>query len=494
PKGAVAGQVALRPDKRPRPLVLRVRVGDCLDVTLTNLLAAAANPNDTLPTSVPPFRIKVDEQVADRHVGFHVTGMQLRTGIADDSSMVGRVVTDPGSLVPRGGTKVYRLFAEKEGAFVAQSLGGPFGSEGSQGNSANGLHGQVVVQPKGAKIYRSVVTEEEMRLASMDLVTTSLTCGQRRLTAAGQPIIDYEAKYPSANCTNGTSLGAPVWANEGKAGLPILNMLNGTAIVHSEIDGLVAGPNADGSFPAATYPLESKGKRNPTVPNRLEPFRDFASVFHDEQATNQAFPGFFRDDPVFRYVLSGVGDIFMINYGSGGIGSEIIANRLGVGPMHDCLDCAYEEFFLTFFTGGEVAQLTDVPANFGLETLRPGQTPPAGTTGPKANAVLYPGDPSNVHHSYTGDFTKFRNTHVGKEQHVFHLHNHQWLFNASDDNSNYLDAQGIGPSIGYTYEINLGGSGNRNKTAGDAIFHCHFYPHFAMGMWYMWRNHDVFEK
>ena len=47
--------------------------------------------------------------------------------------------------------------------------------------------------------------------------------------------------------------------------------------------------------------------------------------------------------------------------------------------------------------------------------------------------------------------------------------------------------------MGFTYEINFGGSGNRNKTAGDAIFHCHFYPHFAMGMWYMWRNHDVFE-
>ncbi|HET9578279.1 MAG TPA: hypothetical protein VFP44_10660, partial [Usitatibacter sp.] len=58
---------------------------------------------------------------------------------------------------------------------------------------------------------------------------------------------------------------------------------------------------------------------------------------------------------------------------------------------------------------------------------------------------------------------------------------------------NYLDAQGIGPGAGYTYEINFGGSGNRNKTAGDAIFHCHFYPHFAQGMWYHWRNHDVFE-
>ena len=55
--GAVAGQVALRPDKRPRPLILRVAAGDCLDVTLTNLLAPAANPNTAIPGSVPPFNI-----------------------------------------------------------------------------------------------------------------------------------------------------------------------------------------------------------------------------------------------------------------------------------------------------------------------------------------------------------------------------------------------------------------------------------------------------
>src|SRR5512145_2009640 len=195
--GAVAGQVMLRPDKRPRPLVLRVAAGDCLNVTLTNLLAPVANPNNAIPNSVPPFNIVVDEQVADRHVGFHVTGMQLRVDITDDSSMVGRVVTDPGSLVPVGGTKTYRLFAEKEGAFLAQSLGGPFGSDATQGNSANGLFGQVIVEPKASKIYRSVVTEEEMRLATVGT------------TAGGQPIIDYEARYTNTE----------PWISEGKSGL-----------------------------------------------------------------------------------------------------------------------------------------------------------------------------------------------------------------------------------------------------------------------------------
>ena len=186
----------------------------------------------------------------------------------------------------------------------------------------------------------------------------------------------------------------------------------------------------------------------------------------------------------------------MINYGSGGIGSEIIANRLGVGPMHDCLDCAYEEFFLTSFTVGDPAMLVDIPANLGLETVRPDarHRPACARHRPEGELRRLPDDPSNVHHSYIGDFVKFRNTHIGKEQHVFHLHNHQWLYNPNDDNSNYLDAQGIGPGVGYTYEINFGGSGNRNKSAGDAIFHCHFYPHFAQGMWYHWRNHDVFEE
>jgi hypothetical protein len=275
--------------------------------------------------------------------------------------------------------------------------------------------------------------------------------------------------------------------------------VTGGEIVHSDINAVIAyGPSGkieegNGHFPPSTYPLESKGYRNPTVPNRLEPFRDFASIFHDEVVTAQMLPLWY-EDPVLSHTLHGVRDSFMINYRSGGIGSEIIANRLGVGPMHDCLNCAYEEFFLASATVGDPGLLVDIPANVMQENCDPndiaGTCLGAGQTGPKATKALFPEDPSNVHHSYTNDFVKFRNVHGGPaEQHIFHLHNHQWLFNANDDNSNYIDAQGIGPGSGYTYEINFGGSGNRNKTAGDAIFHCHFYP-----QWYLWRVHDVFEN
>ena len=461
---AVPGKVLLRPDKRPRPLVLRVAEGDCLTVNLQNLLDERPNPRKG---EVVP-ELQIDDQVTDRHVGFKVTGMQAVNSIADIAANTGR---NGSVLLAPGASGSYTLYAEKEGVFVALSDGAVFGGEGTAGNMANGLFGQVVVVPKGGKTYRNTLTEEEMRLA---------TSGR---TPTGQPIVDYAARYPNRE----------PWISEGKAGAPIIAMIDGNQIVSADTDAIVMGPNPDGSFPPSTYPLERMGWRNPALPNRLEAFRDFSASFQDEAVAAQAFPGYWRD-PVFAHVLAPVRDAFMINYGANGVGSEVIANRLGVGPMHDCLSCAYEEFFLSAHTVGDAGMLVDVPANVGLEALRPGQVPPAGTTGIKASMALYPAEPSSVNHSYTGDFVKIRNTHVGHEQHIFHLHGHQWLFNPNDDNSDYQDAQGIGPGAGYTYEIAYGGSGNRNRTSGDAIYHCHFYPHFAQGMWNMWRVHDVFEE
>ncbi|HSF81460.1 MAG TPA: hypothetical protein VLA49_09510, partial [Anaerolineales bacterium] len=288
-----------------------------------------------------------------------------------------------------------------------------------------------------------------------------------RTTPAGQPILDYDALYP-------------VEAGPAKAGLPIINMLNGFELVHTDINAIITGPGR-GRFPAGTYPP------NLAAGDRDEPYREFTVIFHDDAFGVQAFPAFYND-PVLGHTLAGVTDAFPINYGSGGIGSEIIANRLGVGPMWDCAECKYEEFFLTSFTVGDPAMIVDIPANFGTD-----QNPMQ--VGPKATKALYPDDPSNVHHAYMNDRVKFRNLHAGpKEHHIFHLHAHQWLFNPDDPQSNYLDGQAVGPGSGYTYEIAYGGSGNRNKTVGDSIFHCHFYPHFAQGMWELWRVHDTFEQ
>src|SRR5262249_42394729 len=113
----------------------------------------------------------------------------------------------------------------------------------------------------------------------------------------------------------------------------------------------------------------------------------------------------------------------------------------------------------------------------------------------KATRVYYPDDPSNVYHTYMNDHVKFRILHGGRDvSHVHHQHAHQWLQSPNSDEGSYLDSQMISPGASYTLEMVYNGSGNRNKTVGDSIFHCHFYPHFAAGMWAMWRVHDVFEE
>ena len=133
-----------------------------------------------------------------------------------------------------------------------------------------------------------------------------------------------------------------------------------------------------------------------------------------------------------------------------------------------------------------------------VNTYRPpAQTEPSRTI--VATKAFYPDDPSNVYHSYLRDHVKFRILHAAVTSgtghaHVHHLHAHQWLRTPNSDDSTYLDSQLIIPGVAYTLEITYGGSGNRNLTVGDSIFHCHFYPHFAAGMWSLWRVHDVFEE
>ena len=140
-----AGNVELRPDKRPRPLVVRSIEGACLTVHFTNLL-------DPIPNSNNPIQDNLDnnDQVAGRCAGFHATGTEL-VSIDDDGSMVGNNyplgdVTNncgdgdqKGSLVGPNGTITYELYTPHEGAFTINSYGATLGSEASSGNAAVGM-------------------------------------------------------------------------------------------------------------------------------------------------------------------------------------------------------------------------------------------------------------------------------------------------------------------------------------------------------------------
>ncbi|QED46203.1 cupredoxin domain-containing protein [Cytobacillus dafuensis] len=94
------------------------------------------------------------------------------------------------------------------------------------------------------------------------------------------------------------------------------------------------------------------------------------------------------------------------------------------------------------------------------------------------------GDPSTpILRGYVGDPAKIRVFHGGvKETHVFHYHVHQWLSDPQDLESEILDAQAVSPQAHYTIEP-LYGLGSLQGSFGDAIVHCHLYPHFVAGMW-----------
>ncbi|HEX8629383.1 MAG TPA: multicopper oxidase domain-containing protein, partial [Catenuloplanes sp.] len=85
--------------------------------------------------------------------------------------------------------------------------------------------------------------------------------------------------------------------------------------------------------------------------------------------------------------------------------------------------------------------------------------------------------------AYVGDAVQFHVVHPGaKETHPWHQHTQRWFKDPNNPDSPRNDVQSIGPGEGYRMELE-GGAGGIQRTAGDSIFHCHLYPHFAQGMW-----------
>ncbi|MDT7809657.1 MAG: manganese oxidase [Acidobacteriota bacterium] len=430
--GSKQGNVNLRDGKRPRPIVLRVNAEDCLLIKFTNWLASAP---------------KASTQPSTRTASVHIEGMQLLpapsptpSGIMSDGSFVGQ---NDSSLVSPGGTATYLLRAPDEGTFLLYSQAASFGNGLNGGQVTSGLFGAVNVEPKGSEWYRSQVTRQDLALAT------------KGRTATNQPIINYDATYPS--------------------GLPVLKMVDATGtIVHSDLTAVITG-KGHGRFTPA--PGDPNFNDNPALPDRRQPFREITIIYHEELGQLTQSPFVTSQPSSIQGTINSGMDNFAINYGTGGIAAEVISNRLKQGPTANCAECKFEEFFLSSWAVGDPAMVVGTTA-----------------TGNKPVAT-YADDPSNVYHSYLSDHVRYRVLHGGTGvTHVHHMHAQQWLHSPNSDTSAYLDSQTINPGAAYTMEMVYNGSGNRNKTIGDSIFHCHFYPHFAQGMWALWRVHDTFEE
>jgi len=474
------GNVQLKAGKRPRPLVLRVHEGECLQIRFQNLLSPVALP--AAPSGTPPAFLPTESTT--RTASIHVTGMEVVTSIADDGTYVGANPTANGNLsgvVPPGGTAIYTLYAAARGSYLMYSTPADFDgfdnppTSGPNAQLTLGLFGAVNVEPPQTEWYRSQTSNEDFLRAS------------RRVSDPQSPVgYRYEVDY---NATD-------------SSGKPVLKMLDShNNLVYGDLTAVITGPD---------HGLLPPRPENPALPHREQPYREITVHYHESQDVVQAFPWIFSASGLIADPNAGL-DGFAINYGSAGITPEIVANRFQLGPMRDCQDCKFEEFFLNSWTVGDPAMIVDNPANLpcadgppnyqmltiaeasgGLNVAPPAGCSPANV--PRATKAFFPDDPSNVYHSYLGDHVQFQILHAGVSvHHVHHHHAHQWVHTPDSPDSSYLDSQAIGPGSSFTLDLVYQGSGNLNLTVGDSIFHCHFYPHFASGMWALFRVHDVFE-
>ena len=166
------GNVQLRPDKRPRPMILRMNVGDCMRIAFQNLLA-----------SIKPDQ----EQPSTRWASIHAVGIQLQT-IDDDGSFVGQ---NRSSLVDVGQNITYFVGApDREGEHVIFSAGATNGGEGDGGSTNPGLFGAIIVEPAGsaASSPPSATSSSATRCRSSSTTACGESCGSssRSRTSGGR--------------------------------------------------------------------------------------------------------------------------------------------------------------------------------------------------------------------------------------------------------------------------------------------------------------------
>jgi hypothetical protein len=514
PGALEAGNVRLRDCKRPRPLTLRANVGQVLHLRLTNLLQpkqpgfsesfcrqggknkpGTASGDGNLfhflrnwvseglssqekhgevscesRTGAEPQQFHPDkdnEYSGDwprtRGLNFSIQGLHAIPAPDEEKpnkACIGLEAIDPGKSVDC----YYKI--DREGPYFMASTAAPSGGQGDGGSLTHGLFGAVIAEQSGTQWYRSQVSKGVFDAVWKNLEDS--TKPHARMKGHVQDMSRYEVAAYYVDKTKEYKFAETADEKAGTDLIPLLNMRrkvsNGVyEIVHSDLNAIIY--------------RKAEGDKEEVN------FREFSVFFHDELKT--FYTRNFEELGKFGGgQLAGVRDGFGINYGASGMGAMLLANRKGIGPAANCVECFYEEFFLTSWANGDPALLEQ-----------------------------FSDDPSNVHHSYLNDRVVFRNFHAGpKETHVFHLHAHQWFAGNDANRGSYLDSQTVAPQQGFTYNIYEGGqkiyrkgkagkkgwyetlgSGNRNRTAGDSIFHCHLYPHFAQGMWELWRVHDVLE-
>ncbi|MGA0878766.1 MAG: hypothetical protein ACO3SP_06565, partial [Ilumatobacteraceae bacterium] len=121
---------------RPRPLVLRANVGECVEITLTNELD---------PLNMGPFLPTIDPRVS-----MHAFGVSYAPNNGDGSA----VGNNSDSTVGVGESITYYWRApSSEGTYLFRDMGMPAGAAKDGGGAEHGLYGALAVEPAGSRWF-----------------------------------------------------------------------------------------------------------------------------------------------------------------------------------------------------------------------------------------------------------------------------------------------------------------------------------------------------
>ncbi len=420
-----------------RPLVLRARAGETVE-------------------------IHFDNHVSGRWVGIHLVADGYDVHDSDGAD-VGR---NPSSLTAPGGNRTYTWRAVHEGVFPFHDAGDLSGGE--DGTNVHGLFGALVVEPARAT-WTDPVTG--IRLDDVDV--------------------------------SGWATG----------------------------DGLYVDVHPQGLDAGATVPQTPFDQRPPKYPSEHASFREYAVFFHDEA---EYVPAHETPEPNPCPAHGG-------GHGGGGCGCEGCGHS-GGHDHHGDLHHPGDHHDHRHHASRDSCGCTGSRPHDSGECRRVdhgGRGPGRDRTGGHGHGgsehegelpimtISYRAEPminrerrlwrmiregsliapvigEEQHHSswlfgepatpvlcaYVGDPVCIRFVHAAvKETHVFHQHVYQWHADPGNHNSPIVDSVTVGPQTGHTIRF-LFGAGSEQGAVGDAIFHCHLYPHFHEGMWGITRAFD----
>ncbi len=479
-----------------QPLFLRANQGDCIIINVTNELKQSFEDID--PVTYNPINPKDNR----RNVGMHISGLPFDP-LTSDGAFVGR---NPDSTIPPGQSRQFKWYAHKVGGYLFRDNSNVMFP---QDTIVKGLFGMVIVEPKDS-VWTDPVTGRHLLKANPQFGNSLSDIAPIDVDGEGRDVVLGVGASMFADVIQlaGAELPKGTLTSENIVGRDYRSF---AFILHDEFEG-TKGPvvwNENGSIAAFGQPFDpNTGVDAGTflMNYRSEPLRNRINAVHRHRGMI-AMPEVFDENgiKVSGGLINGLEPNPFTNPGLGVPFVDV--------PMPDGSTLTINAANMTVvLTNGRTILPSDEFCDDGVEEVNNAKPGDINYTfykcvGEEIHLSSWPfGDQATpIPRAYWGDpIVMYASNPISHDTHSFHVHPpHRWLQEpdqVDDDNlplpanptqkTTRLDSQGITAGEVYRFVFE-GGAGGNTGSAGDSIFHCHLYPHFADGMWSAFR---VFDK